>query len=345
MVSPNAVAQPTSYVAVLKAKRGELAAVGGTPPDLFIPLLEVIDTTKYPVITRNWPYNDHALWVHPINLNGAEEGDWAEAIADLFSEFRTAGTAAVPTATLEEDPATYAAFRDVIAADGRGLVLRIPCESILEEAASSLLVLVGHVLEQCGVTADQTDLVIDAAELTGKGVSIQAAVADSALAAVPYLAAWRNVTVVFSAFPKKVGDVVPKSTEAPLSRADAASYQLLASRWTGRALLFGDFAVGVPTYADVAFSPIPNIRYALPGEWRIHRAASKDNPSPQYRALASELASAPYFSGAGFSPGDSYIAAVASGTDGPGNAESYLKAAMSRHFHVVLDSLATHGVP
>ena len=345
MVSPNAVAPAASYIAVLKAKRGELIAVSGTSAERFIPLLEVLDTTKHPVITKNWPHADHALWVHPINVEGAEESDWADSVADLFSELRAAGTAAVPTATLEEYASTYSAFRDVVAADGRGLVLRIPCESILEETSASLLALVDQVLEQCGVQASATDLVIDGADLTGQAAPIQAGVADAALAAVPYLDQWRNVVVAFSAFPGLVGEAVSKSTVASLPRTDAAAFGLLISRWSGRLLLFGDFAVGSPTYGEARFSPIPNIRYALEGEWRVHRAASKDNPSPQYRKLASDLVSAPYFSGAAFSPGDGYWASVATGADGPGNPESHLRAAMSRHFHVVLAALSTHGAP
>lgn len=110
-------------------------------------------------------------------------------------------------------------------------------------------------------------------------------------------------------------------------------------------MTYADYGVGVPTYADAPWAPIPNIRYALDGEWRVHRAHRRRNPSPQYVALAQALAAADYFAGADFSPGDAYIADVASGSGGPGNAGSYLRAAMSRHFHVVLESLATRGAP
>ncbi|WP_422936568.1 beta family protein [Sinomonas sp. P47F7] len=54
---------------------------------------------------------------------------------------------------------------------------------------------------------------------------------------------------------------------------------------------------------------------------------------------------APYYSGPRFSPGDRQIIDVASGASGPGNATTHLRAAMSRHLHVVLFRLATHGEP
>lgn len=284
------------------------------------------------------------LWVQPINSGGSDEQDWADAVTQLFDDLRGQGTAAVPTVTVEEDPAVYTAVQDISQADGRGMVLRIEAGVALEEDPATLATLVDDVLEACGVKPAETDLVLDAGLAAG-GVAIESNTASSALAAVPHQDDWRNVVIAFSGFPETVGGMVGKSVVGSIPRADAAAFRHLRGRWAGRELLFADYAVGVPTYADIAFSPIPNIRYAVQGEWHVHRAASRANPSPQYVALAKDVVAAAYFSGAGYSPGDAYIAAVASGADGPGNAESYLKAAMSRHFHVVLDSLATRGEP
>lgn len=47
MATPNSVVPSATYIAILKAKRGELTAVGSTPPERFIPLLEVVEPTKY----------------------------------------------------------------------------------------------------------------------------------------------------------------------------------------------------------------------------------------------------------------------------------------------------------
>ena len=47
----------------------------------------------------------------------------------------------------------------------------------------------------------------------------------------------------------------------------------------------------------------------------------------------------------GFSPGDAYYSAVATGSVGPGNATKYVEANTAHHLAHVLDSLATHGVP
>lgn len=344
MVVPNSAAPVPSYVAVLKAKQGELLAVGTTPPSHFVPLLEVIEPSRSAAIARGWPHADHIAWIQPINFAGADDKSWANSITGLFDELRTAGSAVVPVVTLDETAASYAAITSVIGKDGRGLVLRLDCEEVLDEIPVDLQLAIDTVLADCGVTAAETDLVLDAGLVSG-GVAIQSGAAGSALGALPHINQWRNLVVAFSGFPDLVGDHVSPSSIGTIPRVDAAAFNHLAARFTARPLVFADYSVGVPTYADAKWSPIPNIRYAVAGEWVIYRAATKLNPSPQYISLAKALASATYFSGAGFSPGDAYIAAVASGADGPGNAGSYLKAAMSRHFHVVLDSLATHGVP
>lgn len=344
MVAPNAAAPIPSYVAILKAKQGELLAVQTTPPDNFIPLFEVIEPGKSAAIARGWPHGNHAVWIQPINFAGIDDQDWVDAVTDLFDALRTAGTAAVPVITLDDTAETYAAVQAILATDGRGLVLRLDCEEALDETPASLQSAIDSALADCGVAVQNSDLVLDAGLVSG-GVAVQSGAAGAALAAVPYISQWRNVSVAFSGFPELVGDRVSPSSVGSIPRVDAAAFNHLASRFTQRPLIFSDYAVGVPTYAEAKWSPIPNIRYAVAGEWVIHRAATKLNPSPQYIKLAQDLASAPYFSGPGFSPGDDYINAVANGADGPGNAGSYLKAAMSRHFHVVLDSLANHGAP
>jgi hypothetical protein len=283
-------------------------------------------------------------WIHPINFGSIDDQDWAHLIATLFDHLRTAGTAVVPVVTIDEVPEVYVELRRVITSDGRGLVLRLDCEDTLEADPADLRDSIDALLADCGVTPEECDVVLDAGLVDG-GAAIQSGAAGTALGSMPYTTRWRNIGVAFSAFPDLIGSHVAPSSVGSISRTDAAAFNHLAARWTQTPLIFGDYGVGVPTYSDAKWSPIPNIRYAVSGEWIIHRAATKSNPSPQYIELARNLAGTAYFSGRGFSPGDDYISDVAAGVDGPGNAGSYLKAAMSRHFHVVLDSLATHGAP
>lgn len=344
MVAPNTALGDTAYVALLKAKQGELLAIQSAAPAAFVPLLEVIDLAKAPSIVRGWPHHGHVVWVHALNFGEVDDRTWATRVTALFGDLRREGLSAVPVVTLAETDETYEAVAATVAQDGRGLVLRLDVEDVLNDSPAGLAAAIDEVMTRCGVGPHNTDVVLDIGLVAG-AVAVQSGVASSALNALPHITQWRSLVTAFSGFPELVSDHIARSTVGSIARTDAAAFVHLTARWTGRSLTFGDYGVGVPTYADVKWSPIPNIRYARPGEWIVHRAATKIDPSPQYRGLARDLVAAPHFDTAAPSAGDRYIRDVASGAAGPGNAGSYLRAAMSRHIHVVLDSLATRGAP
>lgn len=161
MVSSNAALSNSAYVAVLKAKQGELLAVQTTPPEHFVPLLEVIEPAKAVAsIARGWPHVGHVAWVQPLSTE-AEDANWAQTVADLFDGLRTAGVEAVPVTTLNEAPETYAALADIVAIDAYGLVLRLDCDEILDVDPSELRGIIDDVLGACGTAPGQTDLVLD----------------------------------------------------------------------------------------------------------------------------------------------------------------------------------------
>ncbi len=345
MVAPNRGLGSIDYVAILKSKQGELLATQKTDRRRFVPLLEVVDPSKWAALARAWPDSDHVAWIQPINAEGQEASSWAQAVYDLFGNLDSQGCAVVPVITLDEDAETYAAVKSIVATEGRGFVLRLDCEDALEEDPIAFASRIDEVLAACSVSASGCDLVVDAGLVDG-GVAVQATAAATALNAVPHVQRWRSLVTAFSGFPQAgVSAMVATNSVGTIPRTDAAAFSHLVARWSVRDLTFADFGVGVPTYAEAPWTPIPNIRYAVHGEWIIHRAATKTNPSPQYVQLARDVTSSRYFRGAAFSEGDRYLSDVASGSDGPGNAGSYLRMAMSHHFAVVLDSLATHGAP
>lgn len=128
-------------------------------------------------------------------------------------------------------------------------------------------------------------------------------------------------------------------------REDAVAFATLMTRQPEREPNYADYTVGVPFYADIPWAPIPSIRYAHGASWMIHRGATKNNRSAQYIQLATDVVGAAYFAGSAASAGDQYLAAVASGHDGPGNPMTYVRAATSRHLACVQERLSTLGVP
>lgn len=343
MVAPNLTVPPDAYAPILKAKMAELGAVETCTSDRLVPLVEVItpkDESRR--IERAWAHPKDVIWLHSLNFEDEDEVTFAADIETLFTELR-GKVPAVPVITVSEGPDTLAAVKRIHTADGRGVVLRIDVEEILDDALDTSAS-IEATLTALDLDPDGVDVVVDAGLLEG-APNVQAAVADQCVRALPDLADWRTVVVAFSGFPSPLSDMVPVSTTRAVPRTDAAAFTATRRRLTDREVVFGDYTLGTPGYDSVPFTPIPNIRYASGNEWVIHRAATRKGPAPQFRALASALVAAPYFSGAAFSPGDQQIADVASGASGPGNPTTHLRAGISRHVHVVLERLATLGEP
>lgn len=342
MVFPSTPLPADSYVPILKAKMAEYGAVESCESDRLVPLLEVsAPGAAETAIPRVWPRIDHVIWLHSLNFDDVEEATFASAIESLFAAVRST-SAAVPVITVTEGPDTLAAITRIMRVDGRGVVLRVEAEDVLDAAANTAAD-IQATLGELRTNPNETDLLLDCGFVEGSA-SVRAAIADQCLQKLPHINDWRSVVVAFSAFPAAVSELVPTSSVRAIPRTDAAAF--LATRvGAGRNLVFGDYTIGVPTYASVPFAPIPNIRYASDDTWIVHRAKERKDPSTQYRALARDLVAAPYYSGPAFSPGDKQIEDVATGVSGPGNAMSHLRAGISRHVHVVLERLATLGEP
>lgn len=342
MVKPNTAVPTDAYVPILKGKMAEYGALESCASDRLVPLVEVTSPdTAHKAIVKAWPHADDVIWVHSLNFGDLDEAHFASAVEDLFDNLRS-GVIALPVITIDEEPDTIATIRRIISTDQRGVVLRVDAEEVLDDA-SNTAANIESTLRELGIGVAQADIVLDAGLLDGPA-TVQAAVAGQCLALLPSLADWRTVVVAFSGFPIPLSQVVPRSSVRAVPRTGAAAFAATA-RVSPRPIVFADYTLGTPSYDSVPFTPIPNIRYAVDGDWMIHRAQERKAPGPQFRALAAAIVEAPYFSGPAFSPGDRQISDTASGASGPGNPTTHLRAGISRHVHVVLERLATLGEP
>lgn len=343
MTAANTPLLPDTYVPIVKGKRAEFGAVESCSPNALVPLIEILNpASAMDDIVRAWPHQDHVSWIHSLNLNGDDESAFAGDIENLFAGLR-ATRCALPVITANEEATTLEAIQRVVAADGRGVVIRIEAEDLLDVTSSTISDL-DSTLVALGLPRASADLVLDCGLLSGSA-PVQAAVGEQCMRKLPNVTEWRSVVVAFAAFPAALADVVPVSSVTAISRDDAIAFSTLRAAVRERAISFGDYTVGVPTYSSVPFAPIPNIRYASDRSWHVHRGFQRRDPSTQYRSLARDVVAAAYYSGPAFSAGDQSISDVATGVSGPGNATTHLRAAISRHIHVVLDRLATLGEP
>lgn len=221
MVHVGTALSSVTYVAVLKAKQGELLAIQSTSPESFVPLVELPASTKALAVARAWPSTDHVIWVHPLNVTGIDEAAWASDIEETFEILAQEGRTAVPVVTTNEDVSVLDVVRAVVVRDKRGLVVRLDCEDALEAGRGGLTSDIDDVLNSCGAAADNCDLVIDAGLVDG-GPAVQASVVAAVLSNLPYLDEWRSLVVAFSAFPEVVGNIVAPGTVGSIPRTDAA---------------------------------------------------------------------------------------------------------------------------
>lgn len=346
MAAPNSTLSGDSYVPILKCKQGELGALSVSGPlrTRLLPLLEVPGHDKAQAVAAAWSDPNHALLIQPLNVDEIEEAAWPGEVSALFDDLRALGVAAVPVATMDDDAATLAALALVIATDNRGAALRIEAEEIVLAAPAALAAEIDQILNRLGIGPGDCDLVLDVA-LVRDNLALRVTTAEAGLHVLPHVAQFRNLICAFSAFPDDLGSVAAKGATTPLPRDDAAAYATLISRNPRRIPVYSDHAVGTPFYQDVPWAPIPSVRYTIAGHWMVHRGTSKTNRSAQYVQLSQDLVAAPYFDGAAFSPGDSYLESVATGVGGPGNPMTFVRAATARHLACVLHLLATVGAP
>lgn len=342
MATPNTTLGRDHYVAILKGKQGELGALSTASPDRLVPLVELLDEKAASNLTSSWD-TASVLWVQPFNFDGLDDAVWADEVEKMFDILRSASLKAVPVVTTEDGPDVLDRLKAIIAVDGRGAVIRLDAEEAAVASKAAVKADIDDLLGSLGLAPDVCDLVLDVG-LVRNSLASRVATAEAALASIPYLQDWRNLATAFSAFPDSLTEY-PKSHVSTIARDDASAYVTLIGRGPDREPIFGDYAIGTPYYATVAWSPIPAIRYTSDLSWMVHRAATKQNRSPQYVALCGQVRAASYFAGSGFSAGDAYIDAVASGHAGPGNPMTYVRAGTSHHLATVLDRLATVGAP
>ena len=348
MVATNAVVPGDGYVPVLKCKQGEVGALGTLPDpdrDRVLPLIEVRDPVKNAAsLVSAWPHSAHALLVHPLNVDEHDEAAWAAMVRDMFDELRTASVSAVPVVTPDDGPPVLAEVAAAVASGKNGVCIRLDAESIALATPAAVAADVNAVLAAVGVAEADADLVVDVG-LVRDSRAAMVATCESALRVIPNLPSWRNVITAFSAFPESVGDVAATGAVTQVVREDALAYAAIVSRGPSRDLVYADYTVGTPIYADIPWAPIPSIRYADGQWWNVHRGVTKSDRSRQYEKLALDVVASASYAGPSFSAGDQYLSDVAAGRDGPGNPMTYVRAATSRHMACVLDRLATLGVP
>jgi hypothetical protein len=349
------------YVPVLKARRGELAALAAIQPltrRVILPLLEIVPgSVEEPerasqlrtVIDRTakrletWAGNRLLLdtgFLPPEATPGEEFGALGNFVMAAIGQ----GVDATPVVHLGDDPQVYRDAATLHRELHRGVALRLGTED-LDEDSEDIEDVLTELLGTLHVEHRDVDLILDLGAANGD-LSVRAGarlVADG-LRGLSAVDEWRNVIIVAGAFPSDLSAYEPWTFgEAP--RYDATLYDYLRQRKRlPRIPTFGDYAVTHPVLSGVPYRSSPQLRYCVSDRWLVLKGRLNDpRGHDQFFEICEKIAAHPDFAGVALGKADARIANPRS--KGPGNASTWREVGTTHHLDFVVRRITTLDEP
>lgn len=347
---------PSSYVPVLKVKRGEkhaLAAISSSLRRNVVPLLEIVERTTACNIDKHLATSFRglasSLQGYPRSLLDVREiePDGPEAAAKAFTRAENEGISFTPVTGILRtfDVASVVALSNV-----RGIGIRLTRP---EFEGGYLPIGLNRFLSANGLTPDQVDLIVDlgpVGDLITPGV---VGLTQAFLAEVPNRSRWRSLTVTGSAFPISMG-IAKRNSSVRVARSEWLAWRdgLYARRdELERLPTFGDCAIqhpaGVEQFDFRYMQASATIRYADDDDWLLVKGeGTRNNPArDQFPQLATRLVYGPLqsaFAGAQHCEGCKMAKRSADGASGLGSPEVWRRIGTIHHITtVVQDDLAS----
>jgi hypothetical protein len=354
------------YVPILGGKAGEYRALRELSPARKAKLTPLIEVPPVPwdfendrpacsidvhlqgtakAIEDHWGLND-VLFVDMFTV--ADEGPMASGdhpVKHVFDDARRRNVKAIPVTGIDRDADYQTAVRNTIAADGRGVCVRVLLTDIVEDAAFATDLT--QLLATLGVAPNAVDLLIDAGPMLPAHESTYLLATRSAISLLPNINDWRSLTVAGSAFPTDMSGF----TRDAISSTPRTEWRVWTALAAGRASLrrmptFGDYSVDAPGHDQLDFRVIKmtaNIRYCHTADWILVKGhVIRKGSASQHPGLAATLRARPEYSGAAFSWGDNYVDECARGVCGPGNATTWRQVGVNHHLSFVVEQIASH---
>lgn len=345
------------HVFIAKLKRGEIWALNNlsfTAKVAVTPLFEM-----WPPDPGTASKPPKSLTQHTTDLMNRVSTEWA--ILPFYLDSQYLGNPGVPspadantvfaiarTLNLNAVPVTSPFFSlqfqqtiaNVIATDGRGVMLRIPV-SFFDNLQNVPRYLSGLV-SALGTTRDQVDILIDLAYRPS--VTEVQQLGGYALSNLPFTNEWRTVALASGCFPQSIS-TQPLGTWIPYSRTDWLGWNSIILQRTNagvRVPSYGDYGVrcgGIPAY--IPNTPDPNLRYST-AEIIWARKGAKAPGS--LRAICADLVGQQFFSGPAFSEGDAQIALKAATTN-PSNGQPEQWIQWCTNHHIELTASQIQSLP
>jgi hypothetical protein len=273
----------------------------------------------------------------------------------LFGAARHRDLKWVPVVRLTYGPSRQAAIRRVVAADRRGICIRL---TRLDLVRPTLHADLEALLKSLRTTPEDADLVLDLHIVGEAGFDLMVACAQ-----LPLLDRWRSFTVVGGAFPSGLAKL-ERGTNW-IERWEWRMWSNQVRRDLPRRPAYGDYTTLHPVPFDPARHPNPcaNIRYTTERHWIVMKGQQlvprEEQPSDprrheQFPAMACLLEDMrdqnkqPYYKSESFSFGDEYIHKMAnkfregqaSGRGNTGSTTTWLTAGVNHHLTYAVIQIA-----
>lgn len=258
------------------------------------------------------------------------------AVQTVFQAARNAGVIAIPVTSPFFRQAFQQAVQAVIAADGRGVLIRVTMDFFND--ITKLKGYLDGLSTVLGVGKNQIDIAIDL-EYRPNVVEVQQ-MGAFCLDNLPDIDKWRTVTLAAGCFPDSISGL-SSGQWIPFNRSDWNGWNAIVARRTSagtRIPSYGDYGVrcgGEPKVIPNA--PAPNLRYTANGTIYVMKGLKATG---SMRAICKSLLTQQYFSGQQFSQGDTDIAQKAATTNlKNGSPEQWIQWCTNHHLEYTFSQI------
>jgi hypothetical protein len=342
------------YVPVVKAKRNDIASLGGVAPanrPAIRPLLELAEysSSDYDqilgaLVTRlarfTWP---HAPYVDLYSfLPDARVASGVNATVEGFRQIARHGISVIPTYGFERNDDLWGDLGAVAEKFATGFCFRVDIEDLDDQSEQTWVNIIERTAEM-GLSAGDIDVVVDLRFVGDWALQALIDLTQEFLELQPDEFRPRFRAIIGSSALKNVAGIPVNGTGTVVRQELLLWSQIQAMLGAADQVAYGDYGVIHPDFSQSAPSPNANakIRYTRGDTIHYFRGTRVFKPSnfAQYHSLARRVIASPHYRGLQYSAGDGEIWNCANRSTQPGNLGTWVRVDQNHHIETTVDQI------
>lgn len=341
------VVAPWTYLAILKGKKGEYAALGDLDPGTrtkVTPLFQLRSkkgdeaavaelATAVKDLRTGWDPEP------PMLLDGDWMANQEWGLWRALEAVHSHGRPALPVTGVGRSTEYQRAVKRAVETWHEGVVLRVRREDFAQSEGIERLL--ERLLSDLGVVPAQVDLILDLRSLQEAHLAADEIAAIGMLNQLPHIGEWRHLALAGTGMAASVSSF-PRNEITPLRRLEWWLYQGVRNQRHNirRLPTFGDYGINHPDQVEDStdpkfMRPTAHLRYATENDWLIVKTRTVDSGGidalPElFRALMKR----PEYQCLGTSSADRWVDEVSKGSASPGNPTTWRQHGTGRHLTV-----------